>query len=111
MVETPFVPIPTQGMETSKTEGYKKPTRIYEDANDQHVRKYVIYTDNTYAYVDAAKSEKLTADTLIRWALLGAVVQTSTGYEFISSVTKTGESATLKAGSLTLHSAEYSAAG
>lgn len=105
-VITPFTPVPTEGMETSKTKDYVKPTRIYEDANDQHIRNIVVFSDGTNAFVDEAKTVKVPGETLLRWATLGLLVKTSTGYAAVTEVSEAGGVVTVKAGDLELKSAE-----
>lgn len=56
-------------------------TKIYEDANDQHVRAVVIYKKSaqTYAYVDAEFTTKFTTSALKDAFVKGAVIQLEDG--------------------------------
>lgn len=57
------------------------PTKIYEDANDQHVRAYMVYkkSGQTKAYVDADTTEQLTTSALKRLYIMGALIQLEDG--------------------------------
>lgn len=56
-------------------------TKIYEDANDQHVRAYYVYqkTGETKAYVDAAFTTQYTTSELKRVFEIGALIALADG--------------------------------
>lgn len=56
-------------------------TKVYEDANDQHVRAFMIYkkTGQTKAYVDSALTEQFVTSKLKEIFIKGALIKLEDG--------------------------------
>lgn len=81
--------VPKEGMEVSKNTNYNKPERHYEDANDQHVRKVILYAaaDDGNLFYDKAKTKGIDKNELFRlfgngiMVVLDGVYYSPTSYE------------------------------
>lgn len=92
------------GMELSKSD-HTPATKKYEEANDQHIRKIVVYADtNKKLFIDVAKTKKLSAEEAERQFYNGLVIDTGTGV-----VLPTGCSVASGVASLTIGNDTYTA--
>lgn len=55
---------------------FNEKNKIYEHADDVHVRGVLVYIDDTYVYFDEAKTVKIDAETLMALFLKGEVILT-----------------------------------
>lgn len=94
------------GMTLSKTEG-ARPNKKYEKANDQHVRRTVLYADGSKKlYLDEAHTTAISSADLVELFLIGIAIKTGTGYEVPVNVATTGGYTTVTAGTTDYYSKE-----
>lgn len=63
-------------------------TKIYEDASDKNVGKFVLYTDDTYVYADEDCEVGVTKEDLEHLFVMGIAIATDDGYAIPNIYTK-----------------------